>query len=67
MDFLTAVVDFLKVTDNSHYIKKDIKKLLDKNEYLGPRILSFLSILFTIIAIIFFIYVVFIILKNQLK
>lgn len=63
MDFLAAIVDFLKVTDNSHYIKKDIEKLLDKNEYLGPRILSFLSLLITLIAILFFIYIMYLIIK----
>lgn len=63
MDFLAAIVDFLKVTDNSHYIKKDIEKLLDKNEYLVPRILSFLSLLITLIAILFFIYIIYLIIK----
>lgn len=65
MDFLTAIVDFLNVTDNSNYIKKDIKKLLDKNEYLGPRILSFLSLIITLIAIIFFIYLIYLIIKQK--
>lgn len=63
MDFLTAVVDFLNVSDNSHYIKKDIKKLFDRNEYLGSRIFSFLSLLLTLIAILFFIYIIYLIIK----
>jgi hypothetical protein len=65
MDFLTAILDFLNVTDNSHYIKKDIEKLSDKNEYLGPRILSFLSLLLTLIAILFFICILYLIIKQK--
>lgn len=61
MDFLTAIVDLLNVTDNSHFIKKDIKKLLDRNEYIGPRIISFLSLLISLIAILFFIYIIYLI------
>jgi len=66
MDFLTAILDFLNVTDNSHYIKKDIEKLSDKNEYLGPRILSFLSLLLTLIAILFFICLLYLIIKQKI-
>jgi hypothetical protein len=66
MDILTAIIDFLNVTDNSHYIKKDIKKLLDKNEYLGSRILSFLSLFITLIAIVFIIYIIYLIIKQKI-
>jgi hypothetical protein len=66
MDFLTAILDFLNVTDNSHYIKKDIEKLSDKNEYLGSRILSFLSLLLTLIAILFFICLLYLIIKQKI-
>jgi hypothetical protein len=64
MDILDVIVNFLNVTDNSHYIRKDYDKLIDKNEYLGTRIFSFLSILITVIAIIFFIsIIIFLIIK----
>jgi hypothetical protein len=65
MDFLSAILDFLNVTDNCYYIKKDIKRILDKNEYLGPRILSFLSLTITIIVILFLIYLVYKIIKQH--
>ena len=46
MDYLDAIFNFLNIFDNSHYIKKDYNALIDKNEYLGKRILSFLFINF---------------------
>jgi hypothetical protein len=65
MDFLTAIVDFLNVSDNSYFVKKDIKQLLNKNEYLGLRILSFFSLIITVIAVLFFIYVIYLIIKQK--
>jgi hypothetical protein len=63
MDYLDALFNFLNITDNSHYLRKDYDALIDKKEYLGKRILSFLSILITLIAIILFIYIIYILLK----
>ena len=63
MDYLDALFNFLNISDNSHYIKKDYNALIDKNEYLGKRILSFLSILITTIAIVFLIYIIYLLLK----
>ena len=57
MDYLDALFNFLNIFDNSNYIRKDYTALTDKNEYLGKRILSFLSILITIIVVAFFIYI----------
>ena len=58
MDYLDALFNFLNIFDNSNYIRKDYNALTDKNEYLRKRILSFLSILITIIATVFIIYVI---------
>ena len=58
MNYLDALFNFLNIFDNSNYIRKDYNALTDKNEYLGKRILSFLSILITIIATVFIIYVI---------
>ena len=66
MDFLTAILDFLNVTDNSHYIKKDIENLSDKNEYLGQRMLILLSLLLTLFAILFFICLLYLIIKQKI-
>jgi hypothetical protein len=64
MEILDTIINFLNVTDNTHYIRKDYDKLIDKNEYLGTRIFSFLSILITAIAITFFIsIIIFLIIK----
>lgn len=63
MDYLDALFNFLNISDNSHYIKKDYNAVIDKNEYFGKRILSFLSILITIIAIVFLIYIIYLLLK----
>ena len=63
MDYLDALFNFLNIFDNSNYIRKDYNALTDKNEYLGKRILSFLSILITIIATVFIIYVIYTMLK----
>lgn len=65
MDVMDAIINFLNISDNAHFVRKDYNKLIDKNEYLGPRILSFLSLLITLIAILFFIYVIYLILKNK--
>ena len=58
MNYLDALFNFLNIFDNSNYIRKDYNALTDKNEYLRKRILSFLSILITIIATVFIIYVI---------
>jgi hypothetical protein len=65
MDFISALLDFLNLTDNTHYLGKAYEKLTDKNEYLGERILSFLSLLITLIAFLFLIYIIYIIIKKQ--
>jgi hypothetical protein len=65
MDFISALLDFLNLTDNTHYVRKAYEKLTDKNEYLGERILSFLSLLITLIAFLFLIYIIYIIIKKQ--
>jgi hypothetical protein len=59
MDYLDALFNFLNIFDNSNYIRKDYDALTDKNEYLGKRIFSFLSILITITAVAFFIYIIY--------
>jgi hypothetical protein len=63
MDAIDVILNFFNITDNAHYVRKEYNKLIDKNEYLGPRILSFLSLLLTLIAILFFIYALYLIFK----
>jgi hypothetical protein len=63
MDAIDAILNFFNITDNAHYVRKEYNKLIDKNEYLGSRILSFLSLLLTLIAILFFIYALYLIFK----
>lgn len=64
MDFISAILDFFNLADNSHYVRKDYDKLTDQNEYLGVRILSFLSLLITIIAVLFLFYIIYLIIKK---
>lgn len=66
MDLFTAIIDFLNLTDNTNYLKEASDKLVDKNEYLGVRIVSFLIISFSLIAVLFFLFL-FYILFNDLK
>ncbi len=65
MDVIDAIFNFFNISDNAHFVRKDYNKMVDKDEYFGPRILSFLSLLITLIAILFFIYVIYLILKNK--
>ena len=62
MDFISAILDFFNLADNSHYVRND--KLTDQNEYLGVRILSFLSLLITIITVLFILYIIYLIIKK---
>lgn len=64
MDFISAILDFFNLADNSHYVRKDYEKLTNQNEYLGVRIFSFLSLLITIIAVLFLIYIIYLIIKK---
>ena len=65
MDILDVINNFLNIADNTHYIRKNYDKLIDKNEYLGVRIISFLSIFITIIVILFFVFIIYLIFKKQ--
>lgn len=65
MDFISAIFDFFNVFGNSHYIRKDYYKLNDKEEYLGVRIISFLSLFITAIALLFLIYIIYTIINKQ--
>jgi len=62
MDFIDFFSNLLNLNDINFSIKKKFEKMLDKNEYLGIRILSFITILLFFSAILFFIYVIYIIL-----
>jgi hypothetical protein len=56
MDVLDFFINFFNLIDNSNFIKIHFEKFTDCNEYLGVRIISFLSfIILTLcyIAIVF--------------
>lgn len=64
MDLFTAFIDFLNLSDNTSYFKEACDKLMDRDEYLGIRIVNFLTVLFSIIAILFFFFVIYLLLKK---
>ncbi|SHG45572.1 hypothetical protein SAMN05444372_10657 [Flavobacterium micromati] len=66
MDLFTAFLHFLNIADNSNYLKEAYDKLVDRNEYLGIRIVNFLIISFSLIALLFFVFVLYV-LFNDLK
>jgi hypothetical protein len=66
MDLFTAFLDFLNIADNSNYLKEAYDKLVDRNEYLGIRIVNFLIISFSLMALLFFVFVLYV-LFNDLK
>jgi hypothetical protein len=62
MDFLDIIINFFNVTDFSSFLKKNWRIIIDKEEYLGERIKSFLIfVLLTVAYICIFVFVIYLI------
>lgn len=52
MDFLDFIINFLNIIDNSSLIRVNFEKFRDPNEYIGERVIGFISF-----AILLFLYI----------
>ena len=61
MDILDILINFFNLNDNSNFLRIQFNKMTDKNEYLGVRVIGFLSIFISFISFIFFIHIIYLI------
>jgi hypothetical protein len=55
MDIIDFIIQLLNITDSENLLKKNWNILSDKNEYLGKRIKSFISVVLLITTYLFLI------------
>jgi hypothetical protein len=58
MDILDFIINLLNLTDSENLVKKKWDILSDKNEYLGERIIAFISFIILIFCYVAFIFAI---------